>query len=71
MKTLLDAVRQLSLIREGWKTLVRKMGAAKATRFLVAFERGEGDSVKEIKRFWRGKSIDEIYRTVKRAKFHL
>jgi len=39
-----------ALIREGWKTLVKKMGVAKATRFLVAFERGEGDSVREIKR---------------------
>ena len=44
------------------------MGVAKANRFLVAFERGEGDSVKEIKRFWRGKSLDEIYRMVKREK---
>ncbi len=60
-----------ALIREGWKTLARKMGVAKATRFLVAFERGEGDSVKKIKRFWRGKSLDEIYRMVKRAKITL
>jgi hypothetical protein len=57
-----------ALIREGWKTLVNKMGIVKATRFLVAFERGEGDTVKEIKRFWRGKSLDEIYRMVKREK---
>jgi hypothetical protein len=57
-----------ALIREGWKTLVNKMGVVKSTRFLVAFERGEGDSVKEIKRFWQGKSLDEIYRTVKREK---
>jgi len=57
-----------ALIQEGWKTLVKKMGLAKATRFLVAFERGEGDSVKEIKRFWRGKSLDEIYRILKREK---
>jgi len=46
----------------------KKMGVAKATRFLVAFERGEGDSVREIKRFWRGKTLDEIYRVVKREK---
>ncbi len=57
-----------AVIREGWKTLVTRLGVVKATRFLVAFERGEGDSVKEIKRFWRGKSLDEIYRTVKRAR---
>ena len=40
-----------ALIQEGWKTLVKKMGVAKATRFLVAFERGEGDSIREINRF--------------------
>jgi hypothetical protein len=57
-----------AVIREGWNTLVKKMGAAKATRFLVAFERGEGDSVKDIKRFWRGKSLNEIYRLVKQQK---
>ncbi len=57
-----------STIREGWNTLVKKMGVAKATRFLVAFERSEGDSVKEIKRFWKGKSLDEIYRMVKQEK---
>ncbi len=57
-----------STIREGWNTLVKKMGVAKATRFLVAFERGEGDSVKEIMRFWKGKSLDEIYRMVKQEK---
>ena len=56
---------------EGWKTLVRRMGIAKATRFLVAVERGEGDAVKEIKCFWRGKSLAEIYRPVKREKIAL
>ena len=57
-----------AVIREGWKTLAKKMGIVKATRFLVAFERGEGDSVKEIKGFWRGQSLDEICWTVKRAR---
>ncbi len=57
-----------AVIREGWEPLVKKIGIAKATRFLVAFERSQGDSVKEIKRFWRGKSLNEIYRMVKREK---
>ncbi len=60
-----------AIIQEGWETLVKKMGVDKATRFVVAFERGEGDTVKEIKRFWRGKSLDEIYRTIKRRKIQL
>ena len=33
------------------ENFVKKMRVVKATRFFVAFERGEGDSVKEIKRF--------------------
>jgi len=57
-----------ALIQEGWNTRVKKMGVVKATRFLLVFERGEGDSVKEIKRFWRGKSLNQIYRTLKRRK---
>ena len=60
-----------AIIQEGWETLVKKMGVDKATQFVVAFERGEGDTVKEIKRFWRGKSLDEIYRTVKRRNIQL
>lgn len=54
-----------AIIREGWKLLVDKLGVEKATRFVVAFERGEGDSVKEIKK--KGKSLTEIYEEVKRA----
>ncbi|MBI4525449.1 MAG: hypothetical protein HY695_16735 [Deltaproteobacteria bacterium] len=57
-----------AVIWEGWETLVEKIGIAKAARFLVAFQRGEGDSVNEIKRFWQGKSLDEIYRMVEREK---
>lgn len=56
-----------AIIREGWKLLVDKLGVEKATRFVVAFERGEGDSVKEIKKYWKGKSLTEIYEEVKRA----
>jgi len=57
-----------AVVQQGWENLVKEMGIAKATRFLVALERGEGDTVKEIKRFWRGKSLDEIVRTIKRAR---
>lgn len=36
-----------AVIREGWRTLVKKTGVVKVARFLVAFERGEGDSVND------------------------
>ena len=50
-----------SIIREGWKILVEKLGLQKATQFIVLIERGSGDSVKEIAEYWGDKSIEEIY----------
>ena len=52
------------IVRKGWNLLVDNMGEADATRFIVSFERGKGDSVQEIKKFWGDKKVEEIYREV-------
>lgn len=57
-----------SIIREGWKTLVAKLGIQKATQFVLLLERGKGDSVKEIAEYWSDASIDEIYTKVTKWK---
>ncbi len=54
----------LSLIREGWAVLVNKLGIQKATEFILLLERGQGDSVEEIARYWGDKDIDEIHQQV-------
>jgi len=56
------------IVRKGWNLLVDNMGEADATRFIVCFERGKGDSVQEIKKFWGDKKIEEIHKEVLETK---
>lgn len=56
------------IVRKGWNLLVDNMGEADATRFIVSFERGKGDSVQEIKKFWGNKKIEDIHKEVFEAK---
>ena len=63
-----NAVEIDTIVKNGWKLLVDNMGEADATRFIVSFERGTGDSIQEIKKFWGNKSVDEIHRTILAAK---
>lgn len=50
-----------SIVREGWKILVERLGIQKATQFVILLERGKGDTVKEIAGYWGDASIDEIH----------
>ena len=50
-----ESVAINEIVRKGWNLLVDNMGEADATRFIVSFERGKGDSVQEIKKFWGDK----------------
>lgn len=54
-----------SIVQEGWKILVEKLGLQKATQFVISLERGKGDSVQEINDYWGDASIDEIHNAVK------
>jgi len=47
---------------------MKEKGVAKATRFSATFKNSKGDSVKKIQRFWHGKSLEEIYRTIENEK---
>jgi hypothetical protein len=53
-----------TIIGEGWRALVDRLGLHKATQFVVLLERGKGDSVQEIAEYWGDASIDEIYMQV-------
>lgn len=37
-------------------------------RFIVSFERGKGDSVQEIRKFWGDKRVEEIHDEILEAK---
>lgn len=55
-------------IKKGWDALVNSLGLERATRFIVGLERGEGDSVKELKALWKGRSVRSIHREILEAK---
>lgn len=56
------------IVKKGWNLLVENLGIANATRFIVSLERGTGDSVEEIKRFWGEKKIEDIHAEIIEAK---
>ncbi len=58
------------ILRKGWKALVEELGVVDATKFVLAFEPGEGDSVKEFEKTWEDKSIDEIHTEIMKFKKH-
>lgn len=53
-----------SVVQEGWKILVEKLGLQKATQFVILLERGKGDSIQEINDYWGDASIEEIHNQV-------
>lgn len=58
------------ILRKGWKALVEELGVVDATKFVLAFEPGEGNSIKELQKMWEDKSIDEIHAEIMRFKRH-
>jgi hypothetical protein len=55
----------VTLLREGWSLLVNQLGVQKATEFVLLFERGKGDTVEEITRYWGDTSIDEMHAQIR------
>ena len=49
------------LIRKGWQVLAEHPGLPQALQFVVLLERGQGDTVAEIKDYWEETSIDEMH----------
>jgi len=56
------------VINFGWKALTKELGNVEDARFWMYVTRGEGDSVVEYKKMWKGKNIEEIHREILKAK---
>ncbi|MDO8141422.1 MAG: hypothetical protein Q6358_07970 [Candidatus Brocadiales bacterium] len=52
----------------GWKALVKELGYSGATKFMLLYEKGEGDYTKERKELFKDVTIDDIVREVKEMK---
>ncbi len=56
------------LIRKGWEILVQQLGINQATRFVVAIERGEGDTILDIQEYWKDATVHDIHEQIMDAK---
>ena len=56
------------LIREGWEILVQQLGVSQATRFIVALERGEGDTILDAEKYWAAATVHDIHKQIMDAK---
>ena len=52
--------------RRGWKALVKELGYANAIRFLILYEKGEGDYLKVKREMCGKKKASEIYKDIKK-----
>ncbi len=56
------------LIQEGWEILVQNLGLFQATRFIVALERGEGDTILDVANYWGDANLHDIHKQILLAK---
>jgi len=52
--------------REGWKALREKLGPAVALRFMLDYEKGEGDYTELRREIFKGKSVRDIVNDMKK-----
>jgi len=56
------------LRQRAWKALVKELGIVDATRFVMAVEPGEGDSVDKYAQLWEGMTLEEVHLEIMNAK---
>ncbi len=50
---------------KGWNALVKELGYAGATKFILLYEPGEGDYAKERKKLFKDIKIKEILKEIR------
>ena len=46
--------------RAGWEALKKQLGVAGALKFLLQYEKGEGDYTKLRRKFYKGKTVKDL-----------
>ena len=54
--------------RKGWNALVKELGYAGATKFILLYEPGEGDYTEERKKLFKDVTIEEILKEIKEGR---
>jgi hypothetical protein len=53
---------------KGWNALVKELGYAGATKFILLYEPGEGNYTQERKKIFKDIGIEEILQEIKKGK---
>ncbi|MHB1645487.1 MAG: hypothetical protein EVG15_06210 [Candidatus Acididesulfobacter diazotrophicus] len=52
--------------KKGWTALVKELGYAGATKFILIYEAGDGNYTRERKELFKNEKIDAIYKEIKK-----
>jgi len=53
---------------KGWNALVKELGYAGATKFILLYEPGEGDYTEERKKLFKDVRIEDILKEIKEGR---
>ena len=56
--------------KKGWKALVKELGPADATKFILQYEPGKGDYTKERKKLFKNVNLKKIQNAIKSRRRH-
>jgi hypothetical protein len=56
------------LRQRAWKALVKELGIVDATRFVMAVEPGEGDSIEKYAKLWDGMTLEAVHHEILQAR---
>ena len=56
------------LRQRAWKALVKELGIVDATRFVMAVEPGEGDSLEKYAKLWGGMTLEAVHHEILQAR---
>ncbi|MDI6753085.1 MAG: hypothetical protein QME78_01690 [Thermodesulfobacteriota bacterium] len=54
--------------QKGWQALVKELGYAGATKFMLLFDAGRGDYIEDRKEILRGATIEKIRDDIKKER---
>jgi len=60
------AITDRTIVEQGWKALLKTLGPAGATKFLLAVKHGHGNLARDLKDFRRGKTVEDAARLLRR-----
>lgn len=61
MKSVTEYHTDIDIQKRAFRILLKEMGLAETLRFNMSYERGSGDYTKERSRYFKDKTVDELY----------